>query len=380
MADARSELRRHVEGIIAELSSYMQIRFEQLARIRPSLRSMYPDLIWMQTEKVRGILVEEKMIGGLRIPVVEILAGRDEAKRRAMQNPIDQSSIMSELVPDEESMERRPGQVSVRSVRGLYMAVDSTLNRIIEVIDIWLWWDIFDAANAHGFKEQKALIERRRTEPLGPEHQDHYMQAMARREEREITREEILSFEYAYLESLWRAFMVRRTEERSYMLVIQRDSAGESGLDDLILTLGRHIAARRKLNEPGGFDGLREYYARAFRADPAHVTVEQAAASEDQAIARLRDELHQAFERDEALGEAYNYKRAQAEQMAREIEQYRHSLPLIEEVVKASMAATVRSTAPGAQPPAPGRPEPRAPQRPPLVEPESDQPFVFGGM
>ena len=87
MNDSRAELRRHVDGIIGEVSNYMQIRFEQLVRIRPSLQSMYPDLIWMQTEKVRGILVEEKMFGAQRIPVAEILAGRDalEARLQAIE-------------------------------------------------------------------------------------------------------------------------------------------------------------------------------------------------------------------------------------------------------------------------------------------------------
>jgi len=372
-------IRHHAEGIIAELANYLEIRYQYLTRIRPSLASMYGDLLWIQMEKVRIIMMEEKMFGAVRPRVAEILASRDESKKRCVLAPVDQASIMPELVPDEESFERRPGNVIVRSVRALYMMVDASLAPVIELSDIWLWWDVHDAVCVHNFREQKALLDRLQPEPMTKEKQDLYYQAMGRRDDRTVTLEEMLSFEFAHLESIWRIFQQRRLEEKSFMMVIKRDAKGDRGLDDLIVTLGRHITTRRRLTDEGGLDDrLREYYARVLKVEPARVAAEEAVGHEEAAIRRLREDLKEALGQDEVLGEPYNYKRAQSDEMRRDLEQYRKTLPLVDAIVQASLAP-VRASAP-----APGlsRPEPAPAARRAVVvqDPlEGEQPFLFGG-
>ncbi|MCX8036147.1 MAG: hypothetical protein N3D11_03640 [Candidatus Sumerlaeia bacterium] len=372
--DTKDELFRYrTEGIIAELSNYFEIRFEQITRIKPALRSMYADLLWMQMLKVREVLGGEKMFGPIRLRVAEIFASRDEAKRHAVMGPIDQASILNELIPEqEEGGARRPGFLSVRTMRALYTSVDPALGPVIELTDIWLWWDILDAADVFNFKEGKKLIERRKSDEVTRALSDFYHQAMGRRDDRAVTREEILTFEFLYLESLWKAFMQRRAEEKSYMLIPKRDPlGGQDSVDELVLTLGRHIAARQKVMQDAGLDDrLREYYAKVLRCDPASVRAEQCRAHEDLTIMRLRDDLKMALERGVALGEPYDYKRWQGEEMGREIEHYRKTLPLVRSMLQEPPKAAPTGAA---SPPPPTRQAPAAETKPMAAEEESKE-------
>ncbi|KPL06149.1 hypothetical protein AMJ85_10550 [candidate division BRC1 bacterium SM23_51] len=335
-----------VDGIVAELANYFEIRYAQLTRIKSALASMYEDLLWQQMKKVRDVMAHEKMFGPIRLRAGDILASRDEAKRRAVMGRIDQASILNELVPEqEESAERRPGMVAVRNMRALYTAVDPSLGPVIELSDIWLWWDILDAADVYNFQEQKKLIDRRRGEEITKSIQDFYHQAMHIRDERLLERQEILGYEFAYLESIWRSFMERRAEDESFMLVIKRDPVGgDDTVNDLILALSRHISARQRLSQEGGLDDrLRGYYAKLLKFDDAaKLTAERAIAHEDLTIIRLREDLRMGLERGTVLGEAYDYKAAQGDKMKRDLDHYRELLSAPE--------PTVAKTVPRAEP------------------------------
>jgi hypothetical protein len=303
----------------------------------------------MQMMKVREVISGEKMFGPTRIRVADILGSRDEAKRHAVMGPIDQSSILNELIPEqEEGAARRPGFLSVRTMRALYTSVDPSVGSVIELTDIWLWWDILDAADMFNFKEQKKLIERLLSAEITAAAQTFYHGAMGRRDDRPLTREEILSFEFVYLESLWRNFVQRRVEEKSYMMVIRRDPiAGGNSVDELIITLSRHVTARQRLGHEGGLDDrLREYYAKIFKCDPAQVRAEQAIAHEEATIVRLREDLRMGLERGEVLGSPYDYKRAQGDQMGRDVDGYRQSLPLVKSVIESARMAVARPATP----------------------------------
>jgi len=374
--DVKDEAIHHrLEGIIAELSNYFKIRYEQITRIKPALKFMYADLLWQQMIKVRAIMSEDKMFGPIRLRVADILASRDEAKRHAVMSPLDQASILNELIPEqEEGATRRPGFVSVRTVGALYMSVDPSLGSVIELTDIWLWWDILDAADAFNFKEQKKLIERLRPAEITAAMQTYYHGAMGQRDDRPLTREEILSFEFVYLESLWKNFMQRRFEEKSYLMVIKREPiGGDASVDELIVTLSRHITARQRLGQEGGLDDrLRDYYAKILKCDPSHVKAEQAVVHEDLAILQLREDLRMGLERGVVLAEPYDYKRAQGEEMGRDVEHYRQNLPLIKSVVEiaamqvAAKPAAATSGVMAAPTPAPAvatEPRPAEPRR-----------------
>jgi len=389
--DPKEELlHQRVEGIIAELSNYFEIRYAQMTRIKPGLHSMYADLLLMEMEKVREIMVGEKMFGPIRIRVGDILGSRDEAKRHAVMGPIDQASILNELIPEqEEAGVRRPGFLSVRNMQAFYTSVDSSLGPVLELVDIWLWWDVLDAADAFNFKEAKKLLEKRRGEEVTQAMERFYHAAMGRRDERTVTREEILTFEFVYLESIWKNFMQRRAEEKSFMMVIKRDPiGGQDSVDDLIVTLSRHISARQKLSQEGGLDDrLRDYYAKMFKCDPSHVKAEQAIAHEDLTILQLRGDLKTGLERGAVLGPPYDFKKSQGEQMRGDLEQYRRTLPLVKsllaEVAKpvaakpAAAAAAAAGAADDAGGPKPVETRAAAPQPAPKEEPVEESPLLF---
>ena len=363
---------RHVEGIIAELSSYFEVRFAQIARIRPNLSSMYADLLAMQMAKVRDVMAGEKMFGPIRIRVGDILASRDEAKRGAVMGPIDQASILSELIPEqEEGSVRRPGFVSIRNMQAFYTSVDPSLGPVLELTDIWLWWDVLDATDVYNYKGQRKLIEKRKGEEVTKALSDFYHREMGRRDDRAVTREEILTYEFLYLESIWKAFMQRRSEEDSYQIVLKRDPiGGDDSLDDLIVTLSRHITARQRLSQEGGLDErLRDYYSKVLKCDPSQLKAEQAITHEDLTIMRLREDLRLGLERGAVLGEPYDFKQAQGEEMAREVENYRKTLPLVksmlQEAPKAAVAATPAPTTAASAPQAKAvAPEPEKEEAP----------------
>lgn len=365
MADKEDILRYRSEGIVAELAIYFETRYEQLTRIKPNLASMHADLLWMQMQKVRDVMTHEKMFGPMRLRVGEILASRDESKRNAVMGPIDQSSIMNELVPEEDTSERRPGFLAVRNMRAFYMSLDPSLGPVIELTDIWLWWDVLDAADVFNFKEQKKHIERLKGQDITPKMQHYYHQAMGIRDERELSREEILSYEFTYLQSIWKNFMQRRGEEESFMMLVKIDPVGgEGGVDDLIVTLGTHIQARKRLAKESGLDDrLRDYYAKILKLDPQKITAERAIAHEDVQILRLREDLRGSLDRGIVLGEPYDFKRTQGEEMGRDLEHYRKELPLVESILAA--AARV----PAAPKPA-EKPQPAAAPKPAAADEE----------
>jgi hypothetical protein len=391
--EAKEDLFHHrMEGIIAELSNYFEIRYQQITRIKLGLKSMYADLLWQQMAKVREVISGEKMFGPVRVRVADILGSRDEAKRHAVMGPIDQSSILNELIPEqEEGAARRPGFLSVRTMRALYTSVDPSLGPVIELTDIWLWWDILDATDIFNSKEQKKLIERLKGAEITASVQNFYHGAMGRRDDRPLTRDEILSFEFVYLESLWKNFMQRRAEEKSYMMVIKREPiGGEDSVDELIVTLSRHITARQRLGHEGGLDDrLREYYAKVLKCEAAQVKGEQAIAHEDLAIIQLRDDLRMGLERGEVLGAPYDYKHRQGEDMGRDVEAYRQSLPLVKAVVESAQqraAVKVGSATPSAPTATPSgavetrRVEPKAAPKPELAmqeAPSEEGPIYF---
>jgi len=385
---------QRVEGIIVELSNYFEVRYAQITRIKPALQSMYADLLWQQMVKVRDVMSHEKMFGPVRVRAGDILASHDESKRRAVMGPIDQASILNELIPEqEEGGERRPGFLSIRTMVALYTTVDISLGSVIELTDIWLWWDILDAADIYNFKEQKKLIERMKSAEVTAAMQTSYHSAMGRRDDRPLSREEILSYEFAYLEALWRNFMQRRFEEKSFMMVIKRDPVGgEDSVDDLIVTLSTHIKARQRLQQTNGLDDrLREYYAKTFKCEPSQIKAEQALTHENLTIMRLHDDLRLGLERGVVLGPPYDYKRAQGDEMGREVEHYRQTLSLVQSVVEsARQQMTVKSStgatasgvmaAPTAAPPSaprPPEPKPAKPQPPKEEATTEESPLYF---
>lgn len=382
MADQEELLRYRTEGIITELANYFEIRYEQLTRVKPELAAMHADLLWMQMDKVRTIMAGGKMFGPARLQVGNILASRDEKKRLAVMGPIDQSSIMNELVPEEDTSERRPGFLVVRSMRALFTSVDESLGRVIELTDIWLWWDIFDAADMFNFKEQKKLIEKRKTDDISERMQKYYQKAMAWREERDLKREEILSHEFAYLDLIWKNFMQRREEEESYMKMIKVDPVGgHDSIDDLILTLAGHVKARKRLGEEGGLDDrMLEYYAKVLKLEPSKVTPERAIAHEDVQILRLRVDLQAGLEQGAVFGEPYDFKVAQGKEMGRDVARYRKEIALDEKILFAASqaaAAAVAKKTPGQ--PAQERSQPQ-PTGKPIGEQETladEEPLLF---
>jgi hypothetical protein len=270
-------------------------------------------------------------------------------------------------------------------MQAFYTSVDTSLGPVIELTDIWLWWDVLDAADVYNFKEQKRLIERRRGEEVTQAMEHFYHSAMGRRDERTTTHEEILTFEFVYLESIWKNFMQRRAEEKSFMMIVKRDPiGGADSVDDLIVTLSRHISARQKLSQEGGLDDrLRDYYAKMFKCDPAHVRAEQAIAHEDLTVLQLREDLRVGLERGAVLGKPYDYKKTQGEEMGRDVQHYRQTLPLVKSLlaeVAKPVAAKPAAAAPAAEAvpaPQPVEVKPAKPQPAPAEEPVEESPLLF---
>ncbi|MGC8841636.1 MAG: hypothetical protein ACP5QZ_09345 [Candidatus Sumerlaeaceae bacterium] len=308
---------RNVEGILHYLHDYLNVRQQQAIRVNPRIANVIDDVVWAQVENLRQILQGLKSFGPERIRVADILVGDDDLKRKALYSHSDQNSIVHEIINRPDDQHGRVAELAIHDMRTLFRAMDPSLENIVQLIQHWLLWDLPDAADLFHFDLQVARCAYLRSNQLTDEIRERYRAALRKRPGDPIADKDILGFELQRLEHILNAFVVRRTEEKAYMMIIRRDEMVGSASSQEILRLSEHLRILEALEKESGplAPQMQERYAKLLCRAVDEVTREQAIDYEKKVIAEGKRCLHGYLEDDRYRGEAYDYKKVQMQQL-----------------------------------------------------------------
>ncbi len=308
---------RNVDGILHYLHDYLNVRQQQAIRVNPRIANVIDDVVWAQVENLKQILQGLKSFGPERIRVADILVGDDDLKRKALFSHSDQNSIVHEIINRPDDQHGRVAELAIHDMRTLFRAMDPSLENIVQLIQHWLLWDLPDAADLFHFDLQVARCAYLRTNPVTDEIRERYRAALHKRPGDTISDKDLISFELQRLEHILNSFVLRRAEEKAYMMIIRRDEMVGSASSQEVLRLAEHLRILEALEKESGPlpEQLKERYAKLLCRAVDEVTREQAIDYEKKLIAEGKRRLHGYLEDDRYRGEAYDYKKVQMQQL-----------------------------------------------------------------
>ena len=115
--DFTPQQEKRIDGILALVKDYLDARFTHARRVNPRISHIYADIMWQQLATLRLILREGKAFGPVKYLVADILCSDDEPKRKALFNPVDQNSIMNEIIDvEEEKRDQKAGTLEIKDI------------------------------------------------------------------------------------------------------------------------------------------------------------------------------------------------------------------------------------------------------------------------
>jgi len=231
---ARSQkTKRRVQQILAKVQDYMDVRFAHASRVNPNIRHIYSDIRWQQLMSLKLILESSKAYGPDRYYVADILCEQNASRKKALFNPTDQNSILNEIInlKEEEGKQKRAGQLPISSMRTFYTALNPSLERIVELIQTWIWWDLNDASDLVAFEHQAAVIQQLHKKEIDGPLSDHY-QKLLRKAASEIDKPLVLNYEFDRLEQIQKSFEERREFDEGYQMIVKRDVRDDKSLGE----------------------------------------------------------------------------------------------------------------------------------------------------
>ncbi|MBN1866199.1 hypothetical protein JW916_02790 [Candidatus Sumerlaeota bacterium] len=314
------EQQHRIDGIVKHLNDFLDKRFSQARRINPKVGVVEADVRWHQVQTVREVLASSRGYGPLRIMVCDVLCSSDEPKKRDLFDPVNQSSIQNEIVPqkDESERQRRAGQLEIRDVKTFYSALDPSLEKIVVLLQTWLWWDLRDAADLHRFDVQVSRLRDLREAELDDNLLKYYKQEMRVRPGVELTKHEILAFELRRTREIVDAFRERRHEEHGYqVIVVSQECEGSTEANALCIRLAKRLMAIEKIKaQKSDLDAqVRQYYASQLGFSADLVTREAVLDFEQHQAARERQNLGEHLSSAARMGETVSDKASKLDAM-----------------------------------------------------------------
>ncbi len=302
---------QNVNGILQHLHQFLIARFRHAKRINPSFNQVEGDLIWHELQLVRKVLGRSKPYAEFRFFVADVLASFDKEKKRGLFHHKDQNCLLGEIVTKAEEIDAtKTGYVPIRDMRGLYKTMNPVLDQLVELIQIWIWWDLLDAAELYQFNVQIDRIRSLMSHELNDRLRAYYHNQMRRQGSPEtLSREEIIAFEFGRAADLLRDMETRLENEEIHQEIIAYENGEGEPFDEKLLQLADHLRARDRILETHDLppDG-REHYGRTLHCPPSDVTAERALAFEEAFIQGAKRELIAAAESVGAGGTRYNLK------------------------------------------------------------------------
>ncbi len=307
-------MQKHIEGILHKLDEFLDQRYAQGKRLSALVAVAEADMRMQQQAVLRQILMGGKGFGPIRLSVVEILTSFDLQKKNALFHPTDQVCILNEIVPEEkdDSGKKTAGQLDIRSIKKLYSAIDPSFERLLSLLQTWIWWDLRDAADLYTFDLQISKIEHLKTVNVDEALIENYRKEMGAKPGTEIRRQDMIKFELQRAKLLIAQYGQRRDADHGHeIILVAKFMEGTPDADASCVRLASHLSAIEKLRAQQGQvnDSVKQFYAPQLRLPAEKVTAQAILDFETRCAAHERKILADAMSKTRPVGEMINFKR-----------------------------------------------------------------------
>ena len=308
-----------VQGTLFHLRDYLTVRARQAARMNPQIANVVEDIVWTQMIHLRQVLEKLKTFGPERVRVADGLTGDDETRRKALLSHTDQNAVVYEVI--DRADQQKSGRVvdmAIHDTRTLFHALNPSLEFIVQLVQHWSYWDLPDAADLYHFDRNARRLAALSAATITDEIRSRYRMAMRLSHDQEMTDNDMVKHELRLLDAVVQRFAQRRSEEEAYVTIIRRDEEPSNAADQEIMKVARHLMAMESLQDTSKDvdPAMLEYFARAMQTTADAVTREQMIDFERRCINEAKRRLQKVIADDRRLGDPYDYKAAQASDLA----------------------------------------------------------------
>ncbi|MBN1516804.1 hypothetical protein JXA32_09580 [Candidatus Sumerlaeota bacterium] len=332
MAVLKPQQQANINRLMKHLRLYLNARADFAVRVNPRVKNIVDDMIFHHFHRVLSTLTFERMFGPVRFMVADILMSTDITKRNALFSPMDQNSIMTMLVAENkesnEAKKRAGVNMPVYDLKSLYESLDPSLNKFMVLIESWVWWDLLDSSLCGIFEER---LERLRNLVANEgidktelsRHLENRPPEMSLEELTEIKFDDLMVEEQAarLAVSLVRVrawFKAERDRDEAFKIILKRDSKPDSfdEMTPIMVECGKRLRAMEAARKSTTIEpNLLSYYAKQFSCAPQEVTPERIANHETAKLQELLPRLNSVIARHDSMGEPYDLKHKQQEEM-----------------------------------------------------------------
>jgi len=327
MASLTDKQKQRADGILNHLGDLLEKRIQQAGRVNPKVPQVSADILWHQIATMRQVIETAKGFGPIKLVVSDILCSTDEPKKRDLFNPSNQVCLLNEILPSEEesgSETRRAGQLEIRDVRTLYRALDPSLDKILTLIQTWIWWDLRDAADQLRFDMQEQRILSLHGRELDAGMVEYYRKEMGTRPGEDVTKQAVIRFELGRAREIVDRYQAARETDRGHQaIVVIQERGGSQEEDQMVIRLAKRLSAIEKVRSLNGNldQAVKNYYSGQLGLSADRINQEAILRYEESQARlerqRLADLLLQAGGR---LGSTANYKLLILGQMGKRLE------------------------------------------------------------
>jgi hypothetical protein len=284
---------RAIDGVILHLREYLALRLTAVLRLAPKNASVLPRIIGSQLENLAQILARVKAFGTDKYRAVDLLLGEDDVKRKALLSTSDNNSILQDVLNTGGDKGKKMAEFLISDARTHISHVDPSLEKLMLLVQHYIWWDLPDAAEIFHYEEKsRALAYVRSHRPLSEDVRNRFRAAYRLAADTALTDEQILANELKGLEGVLFRFNLRRSEEEPYQNVLAPvEGAGNRSLADRkLLALAEHLSSRESLKKVEGElpTELAESYSVLLGLEPSALNRDMLLQYEEQQISNLR--------------------------------------------------------------------------------------------
>lgn len=317
---------RNADGILNHLHKYLLARFRHANRMDSHFGQIEGDLIWHELEAVRKVLLQSKPYAELRFFIADVLTSFDEVKKHGLFSTSDMNCLLSSVVTETRQVDtEKTGVLHIRDMRGLYRMMDPSLDQVVELIQIWIWWDLLDAAEMNHFDMQLERLSNMAPEKMSERVVAYYRKEMRlKKEDPDPAFEQVREFEFGRTAALLQSMRARLDDEEIYQEIIGYEESEDHGVDQMIRELAERLEKLDRLQSMEHLDdATRNYYSRMINLEQQELTSERILEFERRFIEDAKIELREVLQNAGSAGQRYNYKRRQLREANQHLDRLR---------------------------------------------------------
>lgn len=358
VTSVQEQTERNANGILNHLHKYLLARFRHANRMDSHFGQIEGDLIWHELEAMRKVLLTSKPYAEFRYIIADVLTSFDHVKKYGLFSTSDMNCLLSSVVTETRQVDtEKTGVLHIRDMRGLYKMMDPSLDQVVELIQIWIWWDLLDAAEMHHFDMQIERLLNMTPERMNERVTAYYRAEMkVGKDQPNPTFDQIRDFEVQRTSRLLDSMAARLDNEDIYQEIIGYEESEAHGADQIIRELAERLAKFERLQGATVVDEpTRNHYSRMLNIKEGELTMERIVEFERRFIEEAKIELREVLQNAGSAGQRYNYKRRQHREASQRLAQVRQAMKPTS-AVPAPAAAAVPAASAVAQPASSGSP------------------------